>query len=331
MAAIRYAARNSNVPRCIDLVQSISWASRSSTSFTRSIFSSEVQEMQTRLVQHQGEAKYQGVGGHRGRWSASGRREYTTSSAVVPKIVFLGPPGVGKGTYAKRIAKLLGVPHIAVGDLLRNEVKEGTELGKEVEAIVSQGALVPDETVLSLLKNFLQSGSADDTTTGGGEKRETQVLYDRTVKSKGGYVLDGFPRTVNQAKLLSEFEQVNLVLNLYLREDVLIEKCLGRRICTKCNGNYNVADIYRPADEVTGMPEIIMPPLSVPEGCEEHIVTRKDDTEEVILKRLQIYKEESDPLENFYRESGLLLDYEITGGIDHTLPTLSPAVLHNLK
>ena len=97
----------------------------------------------------------------------------------------------------------------------------------------------------------------------------------------------------------------------------------------QCNGNYNVADIYRKAEG--GKPEIVMPPLSVPESCKPHIVTRKDDTEEIILKRLKIYENESKPLEAFYRERALLLDYEITGGIEHTLPTLSPAVVRGLR
>ena len=170
-------------------------------------------------------------------------------SVTVPKIVFLGPPGVGKGTYAKRIAKWLGVPHVAVGDLIRNEVKAGTPLGKEVENTVSSGGLVSDDVVLGLLKGFLEESCGAS-----GSASATQVLHGKTIDASGGYILDGFPRTAKQAEMLSEFQGVNLVLNLYLREDVLIEKCLGRRICPECNGNYNVADIYRPAEN--GKPEI---------------------------------------------------------------------------
>ena len=149
-------------------------------------------------------------------------------------------------------------------DCCREQVKLQTPLGLEVEAIVSKGGLVPDETVLGLLKAFLGSLASPD-------KMETAhqgvLAYGRKIDPCGGYVLDGFPRTVKQAELLSEFESVNLVLNLFLREDVLIEKCLGRRICTKCNGNYNVADIYREKDEETGMPEIgrvVIPVLQNP-------------------------------------------------------------------
>ena len=177
--------------------------------------------------------------------SASSR----SPSVTVPKIVFLGPPGVGKGTYAKRIAKWLGVPHVAVGDLIRNEVKAGTPLGKEVENTVSSGGLVSDDVVLGLLKGFLEESCGAS-----GSASATQVLHGKTIDASGGYILDGFPRTAKQAEMLSEFQGVNLVLNLYLREDVLIEKCLGRRICPDCNGNYNVADIYRPAEN--GKPEI---------------------------------------------------------------------------
>jgi adenylate kinase len=264
------------------------------------------------------------------------RQPFSTASAedeesILPKIVFLGPPGVGKGTYAKRIAKWLKVPHIAVGDLLREQMKLQTELGKEAQGYVDKGALVPDETVLKVLRHVLDGLNE----TGGGDSSSSaddkQELYGRSIKSTGGYVLDGFPRSLAQAQELDTFQGINLVLNLFLREDVLIEKCLGRRICTKCNGNYNVADIYRAADPEKDKPEIVMPPLDVPEACKDTIVRRKDDTEEIILKRLGIYNAEAKPLEDFYRSKSLLLDYEISGGIDHTLPTLSPAVINGLK
>ena len=110
---------------------------------------------------------------------------------------------------------------------------------------MDKGALVPDETVLKLLRNFLQGLREGEGGLGGVDN--TQDLHGRSIKSTGGYVLDGFPRSLAQAKELDTFEGINLVMNLFLREDVLIEKCLGRRICTKCNGNYNVADIYRAA------------------------------------------------------------------------------------
>ena len=182
--------------------------------------------------------------------------------------------------------------------------------------------MVPDELVLNLLKHFLANLS-------GTEETSSQELYGRQVTSKGGYILDGFPRTVKQAEELSKFQDINLVLNLFLREDVLIEKCLGRRLCTKCNGNYNIADIYRAPEN--GKPEIVMPPLAIPESCEPHITIRKDDTVEIITKRLDIYKAEAEPLENFYKSKDLLVDFEITGGIDHTMPVLSPAVVTGLQ
>ena len=106
-----------------------------------------------------------------------------------------------------------------------------------------------DDVVLGLLKGFLEESCGAS-----GSASATQVLHGKTIDASGGYILDGFPRTAKQAEMLSEFQGVNLVLNLYLREDVLIEKCLGRRICPECNGNYNVADIYRPAEN--GKPEI---------------------------------------------------------------------------
>jgi len=207
------------------------------------------------------------------------------------------------------VAEKLGVPHIAVGDLLRNEVKQETDQGKKLRNFMEKGLLVPDETVLEILGAFLDQSKGENP----------------------GFVLDGYPRTAKQAIALSQIEQVHLVLNLFLREDVLIEKCMGRRICTKCNGNYNIADIYRPADDKSGKPEIIMPPLPIPDGCKDHIVTRKDDTEEVIRNRLRVYKEESSPLEEFYREKAILTDFEIVGGIPLTFPRLISVIRDNKR
>ncbi|MEW5301684.1 MAG: hypothetical protein WDW38_002702 [Sanguina aurantia] len=219
------------------------------------------------------------------------------------KWVFLGPPGVGKGTYASRVAKLLGVPHIATGDLVREEVKRGTDLGRKMQDIVNQGHLLTDSLILEVLYRRLESGKT------AGEK---------------GFVLDGFPRTHAQAQELLSCADVGLAVNLQLREEVLLEKCMGRRNCTHCGKGYNIADIHLPASN--GFPEIIMPPLSAPPECIPHLQTREDDTEKVIRARLAAYNAQSAPVEKYFRTKGKLLEFQISGGIPETLPNLLAAL-----
>eukprot|EP00879_Flechtneria_rotunda_P029798 GHRR01032249.1.p1 GENE.GHRR01032249.1~~GHRR01032249.1.p1 ORF type:complete len:133 (+),score=32.08 GHRR01032249.1:450-848(+) len=109
-----------------------------------------------------------------------------------------------------------------------------------------------------------------------------------------------------------------------VRHEVLVQKCCGRRICKHCGKNYNVADIHLPAE--AGQPEIIMPPLSPPHECAPHLETREDDTPEVVLTRLQVYNAAAAPVEDYYKQHGLLLDFEITGGIPETMPRLMDAL-----
>ncbi len=115
---------------------------------------------------------------------------------------------------------------------------------------------------------------------------------------------------------------VQLALNMQLREDVLMAKCLGRRVCTKCGKGYNVANIHVPASADGTLPAIVMPPLNPPPECMQHLETRADDTEAVVKRRLQVYHAEAAPVEDFFRRQGLLLDFQITGGIPETLPRL---------
>ncbi|KAJ7977026.1 Adenylate kinase subfamily [Quillaja saponaria] len=183
---------------------------------------------------------------------------YDTSSFFHPKLdfprkdpkdrnvqwVFLGCPGVGKGTYASRLCNLLGVPHIATGDLVREELASSGPLSEQLSEIVNQGKLVSDEIIISLLSKRLAAGEA---------------------KGESGFILDGFPRTIKQAEILEGVTDIDLVVNLKLREEVLLEKCLGRRICSQCGGNFNVASINMKGEN--GNPGIIMAPLLPPAHC----------------------------------------------------------------
>ena len=215
--------------------------------------------------------------------------------------VFLGAPGVGKGTYATRISKLMRIPHISAGDLVRDEIKRGTALGAEMEAITSKGQLLPDAMILDILKERVEKGEKE------GER---------------GFLLDGFPRTVPQAEALSTFAEVTQVMNLGLREEILIEKCCARRVCSECGKNFNVADINYPGD-----PPIVMPPLNPPKGCAHKMEQRKDDTEEVVKARLRVYKDNAVPVENYYRAKRVLTDFEIKSGIPETMPRILTAIL----
>ncbi|XP_021910317.1 probable adenylate kinase 6, chloroplastic [Carica papaya] len=217
--------------------------------------------------------------------------------------VFLGCPGVGKGTYASRLSNFLGVPHIATGDLVRDEISSSGPLASKLKEIVNHGKLVSDEIIISLLSKHLEAGAA---------------------KGESGFILDGFPRTIRQAEILEGVTDIDLVINLKLREDALLAKCLGRRICSECGGNYNVACIDLKDEH--GMSGMYMPPLLPPPQCSSKLITRADDTEEVVKGRLRIYNEMTQPVEEFYRSRGKLLEFDLPGGIPESWPKLLQAL-----
>ncbi|KAI8015214.1 hypothetical protein LOK49_LG05G00600 [Camellia lanceoleosa] len=217
--------------------------------------------------------------------------------------VFLGCPGVGKGTYASRLSSLLAVPHIATGDLVREELSSNGPLSHQLAEIVNQGKLVSDEIIINLLSKRLEAGEA---------------------KGESGFILDGFPRTIRQAEILDEVTDIDLVVNLKLPESVLIEKCLGRRICSECGKNFNVASINVKGEN--GNPGISMAPLPSPPQCVSKLITRSDDTEAVVKERLRIYNEKSQPLEDFYRNQAKLLEFDLPGGIPESWPKLLEAL-----
>ncbi|KAI3783346.1 hypothetical protein L1987_42425 [Smallanthus sonchifolius] len=209
--------------------------------------------------------------------------------------VFLGCPGVGKGTYASRLSKLLGVPHIATGDLVRDELNTKGPLASQLSEIVNQGKLVSDHFIINLLSKRVEAGEA---------------------KGESGFILDGFPRTIRQAEILEGVTNIDLVINLKLREEALLAKCLGRRTCSQCGGNYNIACIDIKADNEN--PAMFMPPLLPPPHCASKLITRSDDTEQVVKERLRIYNEKSRPVEEFYRKQGKLLEFDLPGGISES-------------
>jgi len=194
------------------------------------------------------------------------------------RLVFIGPPGVGKGTYAKTIEGKNKIQKISTGDIFREAIKSGSELGKEVEKYLKSGQLVPDDIVIKVVK----------------EK----------IKNLENFILDGYPRTIEQAKALDKIVKIDAIINIIAPKEIIIEKLSGRRICSnpKCDGNYNIADIHRIIDGI----EYILPPLLPKEDmkcdkCGSPLIQREDDKPEVIEERLNIYEQQSKPVLQYYK------------------------------
>lgn len=197
------------------------------------------------------------------------------------RLVLLGPPGAGKGTQASAIVEKYNIPHISTGDIFRANIKEGTELGQEAKAYMDKGLLVPDDLVVSIVKD--------------------RLLKDDCEK---GFLLDGFPRTAGQAEALdSELEKMGInldrVVNIKADAEILIERAVGRRICRECGATYHVK--YNPP-KVNGICD--------KEGGE--LYQRDDDTEETVSTRINVYMEQTEPLIDYYSNQSLLLDVDGT-------------------
>lgn len=212
------------------------------------------------------------------------------------KIIFLGPPGSGKGTYSSRIGPKLGIPHISTGDLLRKEVKEKSDLGKKAQIYMNAGDLVPDELVIKILKKRIEESDC-----------------------KKGFILDGFPRTIDQAKSLNNITDIDVVINLYLPDDILIEKLTARRVCRNCGNNYNVAEIHR---EGINMPALLPKVEGKCDKCEGELYQRDDDKEDVIKDRLEIYYQKTKPLINYYKEKSLLKQFNVNSTPEFMVPEI---------
>ncbi len=221
--------------------------------------------------------------------------------------MFLGAPGVGKGTYASRIAPKLGIPAISTGDLVRAEIKKGSEIGKKMKALAESGGLVSDDIIMKIMSDRLNQPDA-----------------------LKGYILDGFPRTISQASALDKvIGKLKLVVNIELEEKYLMEKLMGRRGCSKCGKNWNVANIQDPAKGVS------MPPLLPKHGkhdqceCGTKLEQRADDKEEVVKHRLDIYHAHTAPLIDYYTKQGNLVTFNVKKGLDD-LPILEKMIQQKL-
>ena len=197
-------------------------------------------------------------------------------------LVFLGPPGAGKGTQAKLLSQRMGFLHLSTGDLLREAVKNQTPLGKKAKEYMDRGELVPDGLIVQLIEE--------------------------TMPKDGNVILDGFPRTVNQALALEEMlkvkgEKISKVLFFDVPDEVIIDRLSGRRVCSKCGAVYHVK--YNPP-KIEGVCDL----------CGGTLVQRDDDKEEVVKKRLEVYRKQTQPLIEFYQDRGIIYRLDAEKGVE---------------
>ena len=188
--------------------------------------------------------------------------------------IFLGPPGAGKGTLAGQVAEEYAIPHISTGDIFRAAIKNQTPLGVKVKSIIDAGGLVSDEITCELVEDRLKQ---DD--------------------CKNGFILDGFPRTIPQAEALEKIKGDVQVVNFEVNNDLIIARLSNRRVCKSCGTNYNVK-FHPPKTE------------GKCDKCGGELYTRDDDKLEAITHRLEVYRDQTEPLINFYRKLNKLTDID---------------------
>lgn len=201
------------------------------------------------------------------------------------KVIMLGAPGAGKGTQAKKLSAKYGIPHISTGDIFRANIKEGTELGKKARVYMDQGLLVPDELVVELIMDRFKNPDCEK-----------------------GYVLDGFPRTIPQAKALDDAlaengDGVEFAIDVDVPDDVIIRRIGGRRACVSCGATYHLVSIPPKKEGICDV-------------CGAGLILRDDDKPETVRKRLDVYHEQTQPLIDYYRTKGILKSVDGTKDLD---------------
>ena len=197
----------------------------------------------------------------------------------------LGAPGAVKGTHAKKITEKFGIPAISTGDIFRENIKNGTELGKKAKEYMDAGNLVPDELVCDLVVDRLKQ---DD--------------------CKNGYILDGFPRTIPQAEALTaalakDDDAIDYALEIFIEDQAIIDRMSGRRVCKSCGATYHVVNIPPKTEGVC-------------DECDGELIVRDDDAPETVKKRLDVYHEQTAPLIDYYKKQGILKVIDGSKGLD---------------
>lgn len=203
-------------------------------------------------------------------------------------LIFLGPPGAGKGTHASKLSQQLSIPQISTGDMLRSALREQTTLGLEAKKFMDAGELVPDGVIIGMVKERLKAPDA-----------------------RKGYIFDGFPRTVAQAEALGAFAKIDVVLNLMVSDEVIIRRLSGRRVCPACSGTFHTT---------------LLKDENVCPTCGAALIQRKDDEPETILNRLSVYRRQTEPLISYYRLQGLLRSVDGEGFVDDNYAAILSAL-----
>jgi len=211
------------------------------------------------------------------------------------RAIIFGAPGAGKGTYSTRLKAKLGVEVIAMGDIFRAQVKENSELGKKVKSYVEKGALVPDEIVVEVLKQHLAR-----------------------IPQGAGVILDGFPRTLEQAKTLEAIFELDVILLLDVPDWIIIERLSSRRICKNCSTVYNIR-FLKPKVE------------GICDKCGGELYQRSDDSQDVIKNRLKIYQDQTSPLLIYYKDKNVPIITSKTTAVDTPPEPLVKQMLEELK
>ena len=207
-------------------------------------------------------------------------------------LILLGPPGAGKGTQAAKIIEKYNIPHISTGDIFRENIKNGTELGKKAQEYMNKGQLVPDELVV-------------------------EIATDRLTKDdcKDGFLLDGFPRTVFQAEELDKFlaargSKIDHVLDIEVSREELMIRLTGRRVCSKCGASFHGVNIPPKQEGICDV-------------CGAELIQRKDDNEETAANRIEVYNKETKPLIDYYEKAGCIAHIDGTTGLENVFNTIT--------